>query len=99
MFFSGRVRRLAHISIFTRGSTHDVGTDDWLSTRIFTTKSRGTSFYAVYDSRPAGDRDELMENIFADLLKMNCRRLDYKGAAFIAASRELATRRKRMGRG
>ena len=36
---------------------------------FFTAKSHGTSPHAIADTRPGGDRNELVGNIFADLLK------------------------------
>ena len=36
---------------------------------VFTTKNHGVSSHAVKDARPGRDRDPILGNIYADLLK------------------------------
>lgn len=61
--------RWNHIALFTPESLRELALMIGYSHVFFTAKSRGTSAYAVPDSRPGGERNELVGNIFADLLK------------------------------
>jgi hypothetical protein len=59
----------SHISLFTPASLQEMASIIGYRHVFLTAKSRGTSPFAVPDFRPGGDRDELVGNIFADLLK------------------------------
>jgi hypothetical protein len=58
-----------HVALLTAGSLQELAEMIGYRHVFFTTKNRGTSIYAVPDIRPVDDRDELVGNIFADLLK------------------------------
>lgn len=59
----------SHVALFTAESLRELALIIGYRHVFFTTKSRGTSVHAVPDLRPVEDRDELVGNIFADLLK------------------------------
>jgi hypothetical protein len=61
--------RWNHISLFTAASLQELALMIGYRHVFFTAKSRGTSPYAVPDLRPYDDRDDLLGNIYADLLK------------------------------
>jgi hypothetical protein len=58
-----------HISIFSPLSLKEVAELVGYREVIFTTRHHGVSPFAEKDFRPAGDRDEVVGNIYADLLK------------------------------
>ena len=58
-----------HLCLFTRGSMNELARVVGYRQVFFTAKSHGTSAFAVADTRPAKDRDQLTGNIYADLLK------------------------------
>ena len=59
----------SHIALFTPASLQEMASITGYRHVFLTAKSRGTSPHAVADTRPGGDRNELVGNIFADLLK------------------------------
>jgi hypothetical protein len=61
--------RWNHISLFTAASLQELALMIGYRHVFFTAKSRGTSPYAVPDLRPYDDRDDLLGNVYADLLK------------------------------
>ena len=58
-----------HIAIFSPLSLKEMSELIGYKEIIFTTRHHGVSPYAEKDFRPAGDRDEILGNIYADLLK------------------------------
>lgn len=62
-------RQWGHIAIFTHCSLAEVAKAIGYSEVVFTTKDRGVSAHAEPDYRPRDDRDNLLGNIYADLLK------------------------------
>jgi len=68
-FYFGEYDKWGHISLFTQNSLQEFALMVGYRNAFFTAKGRGTSVHAVPDNRPGGDRDQLVGNIFADLLK------------------------------
>jgi Methyltransferase domain len=58
-----------HAALFTQAAMQELALMIGYRRVFFTGKSRGTSPYAVPDARPGSDRDQVVGNIFADLLK------------------------------
>ncbi|HEX3989508.1 MAG TPA: methyltransferase domain-containing protein [Verrucomicrobiae bacterium] len=67
--YFGEYDRWGHVALFTQNSLREIGTLIGYRHVLFTSKNRGTSPYAVDDYRPGDDRDHVLGNIFADLLK------------------------------
>jgi hypothetical protein len=66
---SSEWERWGHVALVSRGSLEEMALLVGYKCIYFTAKSRGMSPHATQDSRPHGDRDQLLGNIFADLLK------------------------------
>jgi hypothetical protein len=62
-------RQWGHIAMLTHRSLEEMALAIGYSEVIFTQKNGGTSAFAIKDTRPGDDRDELAGNIFADLIK------------------------------
>jgi Methyltransferase domain len=58
-----------HTSLFTRGLMIDLADAIGYRHVFFTAKNRGSSPHALDDDRPLSDRDAIMGNLFADLMK------------------------------
>jgi tetratricopeptide (TPR) repeat protein len=61
--------RWNHMSLFTQTSLQELAQIVGYRRVYFTAKDRGTSVHAVPDTRPSSDRDQMVGNIFADLLR------------------------------
>jgi len=68
-FYFAEYDNWQHIALFTQDSLREAALMIGYRHAFFTAKSRGTSPFAVADLRPGDDRDDLIGNIFADLLK------------------------------
>lgn len=62
-------KRWGHESMFTPWYLKEMAEMVGYREVVFTTRDRGVSRYAQYDHRPAKDRDEIVGNIYADLMK------------------------------
>ncbi|MFC1605623.1 hypothetical protein ACFL33_02020 [Pseudomonadota bacterium] len=58
-----------HIALFSKMSLKEMAELVGYRDVVFTTKSHGVSKYAVPDTRPWDDRDEILGNIYVDLRK------------------------------
>ena len=58
-----------HVAMFSPQSLKEMAELVGYREVVFTTKHHGVSPYATLDARPAGDRDDVLGNIYADLLK------------------------------
>ena len=58
-----------HVSMFSRFQLKETAELIGYREVVFTTKDHGVSEYAVSDSRPLLDRDQITGNIFADMMK------------------------------
>lgn len=67
--YFGEFDTWGHVSLFTAGSLQELALMIGYRHVFFTANSHGTSRHAVPDTRPGGDRDNLLGNIYADLLK------------------------------
>lgn len=61
--------RWGHVALVSRASLQEMALLVGYRYVYFTAKSEGMSPYAIPDSRPHGDRDQVTGNVFADLLK------------------------------
>ena len=61
--------RWGHVSLFSPSHLAEVATIVGYREVVFTTKHGGVSPFAEPDRRPADDRDDILGNIYADLLK------------------------------
>ena len=62
-------RRWQHLAIYSPSLLEEVARTIGYREVVFTTRNCGVSQYAEKDRRPLSDRDNLVGNIFADLLK------------------------------
>jgi len=62
-------RQWGHIAMLTHKSLEEIAQAIGYSRVIFTQKNGGTSDFAIQDTRPGSDRDCLVGNIYADLVK------------------------------
>lgn len=62
-------RRLGHLAIYSPSSLAEMARTIGYREIVFTTRNHGVSPYAVPDFRPQADRDDMVGNIYADLLK------------------------------
>lgn len=60
---------MGHVSIFSPTSLKEIAELIGYKAVVFTTKDHGVSPHAVRDARPKQDRDLILGNIHADLLK------------------------------